>query len=463
MKTSGQLRLISRITSIILFLTVIIYSFYATGYLHVFVIGIIYLAANLAAYLNVILNPHRGGVSFMYYFFFTFFVALPAAIQVKFQVFPGYVQFSVDELARAYAILALAQLSYVIAEFRFDQRWQRSYQKARNFGSVVNSKFYWYASAFFGLICISIIIYLGPDILFLTRGERGQELMGEGISQQLLFIGRSLSLLMIIIALYLSQHRSFRSNRSLYSISSIVFLVIFFVLNYPPGLARFQLMGAVIAISAVFVNFFKSRIKIAGSIAAILFLLFLFPTIKQFGQGTADNFWSEAMNRESLEYLRSVDFDAFKQTANTGIYLENGSYRWGYNFLGVALFFVPRSIWPAKPVDSGYLVSSDLGYAYTNVGNPLPAEALISFGYPGIILVFYLLSIAICKMELIVSKINYRDSLYQSAFVYCLTMGFITIILRGALNAVAPQFATGFLAFFVLKFLHDKTTIPKIL
>ena len=463
MKLLGQLRLIGRITSILLFLTVIIYSFFVPGYLHVFVIGLIYLAANLAAYLNVILNPHRGGVSFMYYFFFTFFVALPALIQVKLQVFPWYAQFSVGELASAYTILSVAQLSYVIAEFRFDQRWNRSFKKAQNFGSVVNPKFYWYAAAFFAVICMLIIIYLGPDVLFLTRGERGQELVGEGISQQLLYIARSLSLLMIIISLYLNQHRSFKSNHLLYSISSIAFVVVFFVLNYPPGLARFQLMGAVIAISAVYVNYFSSKIKAIGCIAAVLFLLFLFPTIKQFGQGTADNFWREAMNRESLEYLRSVDFDAFNQAANTAIYIEDGSYRWGYNFLGVALFFVPRSIWPAKPVDSGYLVSSDLGYAYTNVGNPLPAEAFISFGYPGIILLFYLLSIGICKMELIVSKTNYRDTLYQSAFVYCLTMGFITIILRGALNGIAPQFATGFLAFFVLKFLHDKTTIPKIL
>ena len=107
------------------------------------------------------------------------------------------------------------------------------------------------------------------------------------------------------------------------------------------------------------------------------------------------------------------------------------------------LFFVPRALGPAKPTDSGELVSSALGYPYTNVSSPLPAEALLAFGIPGVLLTFLALGAMTARIE---ANAHARQTLHHLV-LYSITMGFMTIILRGALNGVAPQFATAFLAY----------------
>lgn len=453
--------LIYRVLSFILFLIVLVYSIFVTNYQQILYISLIYLAANGFAYIYMTSNTHRGGISLMLYFFFTFFIALPAFVQISFDVFPWGGKYSPEELASAYIVLSLSQLSYFVGEYQVDKGWKRLYEKVVDTQKTVNVSSYWFFSIGIGGVCLFIILFLGSDILFLTRVARGKAEL-ENVSQQLLFIGRSISLLGVIIILFLLRHQSFKKNIPVF-ISSAFFLVfVFVILNYPPGMSRFQMLGSVIACSAVFVNYFDRRIKILISILAISFLFFVFPIIKVF-TGSERFLTNNIFARQVSDYLLAVDFDAFKQIVDTSIYLEDGSFRWGFNFLGVILFWVPRTLWPGKPINSGEIVSSSLGYPYNNVSNPLPAEALISFGFMGVVVVFYFLAKIIGYIELITSSSNWRRELYQSAFLYCMTMGFITIILRGGLNAVAPQFASGFLLFSILKLLHDKTSLVNII
>ena len=53
------------------------------------------------------------------------------------------------------------------------------------------------------------------------------------------------------------------------------------------------------------------------------------------------------------------------------------------------LFWVPRSIWPGKPLQSGELVAEYSVYSYTNLSSPLWAEAYIHAGLLGVLLVFF--------------------------------------------------------------------------
>jgi len=89
-------------------------------------------------------------------------------------------------------------------------------------------------------------------------------------------------------------------------------------------------------------------------------------------------------------------------------YSEIESITYGRQLVGALLFFVPRSIWPNKPVGSGHFVAENMlmtrySFWFTNISMPFPGEGYINFGILGIILFAFILAL--------VSKIT--DNWYQ--------------------------------------------------
>jgi hypothetical protein len=78
--------------------------------------------------------------------------------------------------------------------------------------------------------------------------------------------------------------------------------------------------------------------------------------------------------------ISSGDFDAYAMLLATIWHVEHAGVTWGRQLLGVALFWVPRAWWDAKPVGSGRVVAEHVGLHNVNVSSPLPAEALINLG-----------------------------------------------------------------------------------
>ena len=68
-------------------------------------------------------------------------------------------------------------------------------------------------------------------------------------------------------------------------------------------------------------------------------------------------------------------------------YVEEFGISWGNQLLGAILFFVPRSIWPSKPLGTGHtaIVALDQHY-FSNVSAPLIAEGYVNFGIVGVVL-----------------------------------------------------------------------------
>ncbi|MFO0691364.1 MAG: hypothetical protein U0900_21885 [Myxococcota bacterium] len=86
-----------------------------------------------------------------------------------------------------------------------------------------------------------------------------------------------------------------------------------------------------------------------------------------------------------FEYLaHSGDVDAFGMICLALKWMAIHGVRWGMQMLGAALFFVPRSIWPDKPIGTGAMVSGDLGFDFTNLSVPIMTEPLVDFGVIGV-------------------------------------------------------------------------------
>ncbi|MCC4266748.1 O-antigen polymerase [Microbacterium schleiferi] len=414
-----------------------------------------YLAANVALFAYIVLHSRRGGVSLITGFFFLFFIAIPAYLQIDAGVFPFNSSYAWQQLLTGFAIFSVAQLAYLVAEMQVDSSRPT---RIRALGQEMRAPFFRKASVAILLANVAIIAFVGSR-LFLTRTERGGEIASaEGGWLQLLFIGRSISLVGVLICLQLLIGDTESRRSSGFRLVALLSFATFLMLNYPPGLSRFQLLGSVIAIVAVLTSFFRRSRKVLFALIAPVFLLLFFPTIKALGNGGEIDI-AGAVGRDVGNYLLGVDFDGFKQTVDSWIYVDRFDVlRWGENFLGAALFWVPRDLWPGKPVDSGGIVSGALGYRYTNVSNPLPAEAYLSFGYVGVLLVFILLGLIVTRVERRALVAGTAGIMTSSALLLALMMGFATIVLRGALNGVAPMFLSAFLLYAMLMALQSMTS-----
>lgn len=99
------------------------------------------------------------------------------------------------------------------------------------------------------------------------------------------------------------------------------------------------------------------------------------------------------------------DYDSFQQVMNVIEYVSYNGLSWGMQFLGVLLFWVPRTIWPDKPLGTGLTVSEEMGFAFTNVSAPLWSEFYINFGIIGVIVMFVLYGYVCARLQ-----INYELS-----------------------------------------------------
>lgn len=418
-----------------------------------------YIVSTALLFAYTVLSGSRGGVSLLVAFFFLFFIAIPAGVQVSTGVFPFNSTYSPQQLLSGYVILGLGQLGYVAGEAIADSRRSRRPPRAPKAEVPrerlpMDTQFFRRATLALTVLSVALIPLIGFNRLFYTRADRSDDFAtSEGVWQQALFVGRSTTLLALLFAIFLilrdRESRRIEWFRWTFALTIVVFLLF----NYPPGLSRFSLLGAVIAIAAMIVNFFKPSVKLIFAACAPVFLFFLLPAIKVLGEGRNVDIVA-AFGRDVETYLVRVDFDGFKQTVDTWIYTLSEGYRFGENFLGAALFFVPRGLWPGKPIDSGYLVSTSLGYSYNNVANTLPSEGFISFGYLGALGVMALFGWFVSRTEYRSRLVQESRTLFPDPVLNSLLMGFVTIVLRGSLNGVVPMFASGFLAYFLIIYVH---------
>lgn len=407
-----------------------------------------FLFATTCAFLSANLSERRAGIDYMFLFFFNFFMAMPAFVQHRVGTYPWFITPSARLLSHGYALLSAALLSYLLALSLGIRVRQRPASRLPRFPEGT-PRFYTQWAWGIALVSLLAVAAAGPGSFLEARFA--QSMVREGLNAQFSFIARSISLLAMVMMLFLVRNLPQGALRRQNLAAARMYAPVFLLVNYPPALPRFVLFGVIIALCCPFIDFSRPRNKLWTTACAVPVLLFVFPAIKALGTGELDLIDAVFSPARSVgEYLLRVDFDGFVWVLMTMRYLEQGGdLRWGMNFLGVIFFFVPRVIWPGKPVDTGAIVSSSLGFRYTNVANPLPAEALASFGMFGPPIVFAWVGYFVARVE---TEGVARGQRLSRLFLHALLMGFIVIIARGALNGVAPQFASAFLAYALMMF-----------
>lgn len=103
----------------------------------------------------------------------------------------------------------------------------------------------------------------------------------------------------------------------------------------------------------------------------------------------------------------------------------------GRQALGALLFFVPRSIWPGKPIGSGATTAIEANYALTNVSMNILGEGYINFGIVGVFLVVALFGFVCGKIERAYWRQTYNPGVLSAYYLFFI--GAVVFIFRGDL------------------------------
>jgi hypothetical protein len=125
------------------------------------------------------------------------------------------------------------------------------------------------------------------------------------------------------------------------------------------------------------------------------------------------------------------DYDAFAQVVNTVAYVDREGVTDGRQALGVALFWVPRSVWPDKPIDTGVLLAEANDYDFTNLSAPIWAEMYINGGWLVVVLGSLALGVGVGAAGAR-TWVHDRDS-SVAAIALGLVSFYLLIVLRGSL------------------------------
>lgn len=229
------------------------------------------------------------------------------------------------------------------------------------------------------LILAAYYVYrIGPASLALDRTSLGiiKARLWQEPGQLTLIVGiSSFPVLVSFLALRrLNLQRRSMGERPLWTLTFLTGAAALIVTN-PVSSPRYYAGTVILAVLAG-LGVFSTASRFRMSTVAVLFgLVFLFPAAGVFRYGQTDFAFDPSTA------LLSGDFDAFAQIQNTMNYLEVHGITWGRQALGVLLFWVPRSMWTEKPIDTGVFLAEYRDYSYTNLSAPMWAELLINGGW----------------------------------------------------------------------------------
>lgn len=258
------------------------------------------------------------------------------------------------------------------------------------------------------------------------------------------------------VAMFSSLYLYLRNKNLVVSIAGKVALLssLFLVMitNFPTGAARFWI-GAIYL--GLLILVFGPKIRRSFVFPGFFIAAFLvgFPLLNVFR--TALDLHSGLISLKGLKIIAATfktgDFDAYTMTAYTLKYISDGpGITLGRQIIGVFLFFVPRSLWPTKPIGSGWTVATHYGF-WPNVSSPPQAEGLINFGILGLIL----FAIILCGLFSWLDRTYWRlkgtdegKTTYWFIVVYPFLLGLSFLMMRGDLMS-SYSYSLGFITAFL--------------
>lgn len=212
-------------------------------------------------------------------------------------------------------------------------------------------------------------------------------------------------------------------ERSAVLLASAIILVV----NNPLSTARYVFGAMALSLVVLFGGFTNSRRTRWTMIGLLLALFVAFPVANTFRREADEAVKLSLTN----EYQGNGDYDSFAQIHNAIHIADTEGYTYLQQPLGIALFWVPRSVWPDKPIDTGIYIGEHRGYSFTNLSAPLWAELYLIGGIVPVVIGFTAVGKLIRRADtgLVKRFLEQRPLTVVGSFVPF----YLMILLRGSL------------------------------
>ena len=204
----------------------------------------------------------------------------------------------------------------------------------------------------------------------------------------------------------------------------IFILFVSLLISVPPtGVARLLAAAIYIPVVLYLLPVIKKRNNF------VLFFCFgilvVFPLLNVF------RFYSEQLSFDitsCFSQFEDLHFDAYSMMMRV---IKDDIVTYGNQLIGALLFWVPRSVWPSKPVGSGCFVAEQTNLSFNNISMPFWGEGYINFGYFGVALFTIVLAVFIARIDSKFWNITIKQERNLDTILYYLLLGLLIFVLRG--------------------------------
>lgn len=382
------------------------------------------------AYAGVIASKRRQLYSMVVWLFTYLFMGLAPYVQYRLDTMPGTTpQVDTSLLPITSGLIIASGIAYLVGGHFARGRhsiaptaFRVSRRKANILTVITIGLFAYYAAQ------------VGPSSYFLSRTEfmMVKQMTWPNPTVLALLTGAmTMGLLVAFLAQMTVRHQLKAARIRPPVLPAVVVAGLLLFISNPissPRSAVGNLMLSMIAAFGAYATVTRFRVVCA---AALMGMLTIFPLADLFRHSTDATFKAES----PVTALTSGDFDAFTQVVNSLDYVSMQGITWGQQLLGVLMLWVPRSLWPGKPEDTGIVLAEYMGYQFTNISAPFWAEMTINFGLLGAIVGMGVLGY---WFQILDSRTDLHLRFHaMPPVVVCATAFYMLVFLRGSMLAVS--------------------------
>lgn len=376
-----------------------------------------------AAIYSCVADRRPTPVLFISLIYFVFYLAGPALLHIRSERFPFFSKHYPPEFVNESAVVVLIFVAAMLLGHSLSKSRPIVSGYARGFSP--SSSTFWIVA--FALSSIVFALFFGISRLTALRGET----VALGPASPFELISRSLARALSFFALFLAVITLSRTRTFFSLLVALAVIPVFLVLNNPLSLPRY-ISAAYILSFALFFTDFRPLVRLVLLAGMAVAQLTLFPLLSVLSRGDV-RYLSQFSPARYLS--TSGDFDGFQSVINVVMYTESAGFQFGRNLLSAILFFVPRSVWAGKTPGTGVDAARAVGYEFTNISAPLPAELFVDFGYIGLVAGALAFGIFISKLDQLYVRSRQENYVAGLLFVSVFS-GYLFIILRGSLVGV---------------------------
>ncbi|WP_455543288.1 O-antigen polymerase [Intestinibacter sp.] len=385
---------------------------------------ITFLIIGLISIIGIINDKNSYSINLMHWLFIYIFVFNAGIIQYLKNDFPWQVVLDNALILKANLVIIAWCIFYYISYNL------KSFSPKIMIKREINIKNKWLLVSITILIGLIFITYTGLSNLF-ARSETGTQTQDYMQSTRLI-MGTFIRAIPAVVLAYLIKEKHLKNERN--RIYIIIIFLLNLIVNFPSGSARYWAASIYLGLYLMLKP--QKNDKFFFCILFISAFLIGFPLLNEFRYSSFKDVLENGIKFSNfVDFFLKGDFDAYSMVCRSlKVVSEYGNCH-GKQLLGALLFFVPRSLWPSKPVGSGAVIAYYQRQYFTNISCPIMAEGIVNFGIIGVV-IFAILVAFIVK---------YLDTLYWNGqkenqgkinaitILYPFYLGFFFFVCRGDL------------------------------